>query len=105
MSLRPTKFVSKYQRDRLYATFFLAFEDLIFLLQSKIFSLETIQLNKHHKNFLKIQRKIEKQITFLKKLKSTSLLILFLFRDFYLAIDWEFDFLYEAHSKALAQVA
>ena len=105
MSLRSPRAATKYQRDRLYAIFYLAFEDQLFLIRTKIFNLETVQLNKYHKNYLKVQGKIDKQIDFLKKLKDNALLMLYLLRDFYLAIDLEFDFLYKAHSKALALAA
>ena len=86
------RILAKEHRDQILEAFFFAFEELNFVLTSK-----TVDLNRKHPNFLNAQRKIEKQIVQFKKLRKTSQLILFLFKNFYEVINNEFDLLYEAN--------
>ena len=54
------RILTREHRDELLKSFFIAFEELQFVLTTKIFSLEANDLNNKHPNFLKTQRKIEK---------------------------------------------
>ena len=63
--------------------------------------MEQVDLNPTHKNFIRVQGKIEKQIGFFKKLKEVSKHLILLFRIFHQQINNEFEFLYEANFNAL----
>ena len=81
------------------------FEELDFLLQTKIFLLEQVDLNPNRKNYTKVQRKIEKQIGFFKKLRQVSKYIVGLFQLFRRQITFEFDYLYQVNYNALRHLS
>ena len=73
------KVFTQESRENLLSEFYFLFEELDFIFQTKIFLLEQIDLNPSHKNFTKVQEKIEKQIGFFKKLCQNSKHIIALF--------------------------
>ena len=99
------KAFAKESRENLLSEFYFLFEELDFIFQTKIFLLEQIDLNPNHKNFTKVQRKIEKQIGFFKKLRQVSKYIVGLFQLFRRQITFEFDYLYQVNYNALRHLS
>ena len=93
--------LTKELRENLLSEFYYLFEELDFISQTKIFLLEQIELNPKHKNFTKVQGKIEEQIGFFKKLREVSKHLITLFQLFHRQINYEFDFLCQANFNAL----
>ena len=67
--------------------------------------LEQVDINPHSKNYTKVQRKIEKQIGFFKKLRQVSKYIVGLFQLFRRQITFEFDYLYQVNHNALKRLS
>ena len=99
------KLLNQESREHLLSAFYFLFEELDFIFQTKIFLLEQVDLNPHSKNYTKVQRKIEKQIGFFKKLRQNSKNIIALFQLFHRQINYEFDFLYQANFNALKHLS
>ena len=76
------KLLNQESREHLLSAFYFLFEELDFIFQTKIFLLEQVDLNPRSKNYTKVQRKIEKQIGFFKKLRQVSKYIVGLFQLF-----------------------
>ena len=93
--------MTRESRENLLSDFYYLFEELVFIFQTKIFLLEQVDLNPKHKNFIRVQGKMEKQIGFFKKLKEFSKHLILLFRFFHHQINNEFKFLYQANFNAL----
>ena len=99
------KVLTQESRENLLSEFYFLFEELDFIFQTKIFLLEQVDLNPSHNNFTKIQRKIEKQIGFFKKLRQVSKYIVGLFQLFRRQITFEFDYLYQVNYNALRHLS
>ena len=99
------KLLNQESREHLLSAFYFLFEELDFIFQTKIFLLEQVDLNPHSKNYTKVQRKIEKQIGFFKKLRQVSKHLITLFQLFHRQINYEFDFLYQANFNALKHLS
>ena len=87
------------------SAFYFLFEELDFIFQTKIFLLKQVDLNPNSKNYTKVQRKIEKQIGFFKKLRQVSKYIVGLFQLFRRQITFEFDYLYQVNYNALRHLS
>ena len=85
--------LTRESRENLLSEFYYLFEELDIIFQTKIFLLEQVDLNPKHKNFIRVQGKIEKQIGFFKKLKEVSKHLILLFQFFHHQINNEFKFL------------
>ena len=85
--------LTRESRENLLSEFYYLFEELDIIFQTKIFLLEQVDLNPKHKNFIRVQGKMEKQIGFFKKLKEFSKHLILLFRFFHHQINNEFKFL------------
>ena len=99
------KLLNQESREHLLSAFYFLFEELDFIFQTKIFLLEQVDLNPHSKNYTKVQRKIEKQIGFFKKLRQVSKYIVGLFQLFRRQITFEFDYLYQVNYNALRHLS
>ena len=97
--------LTKESRENLLSEFYFLFEELDFIFQTKIFLLEQVDLNPNSKNYTKVQRKIEKQIGFFKKLRQVSKYIVGLFQLFRRQITFEFDYLYQVNYNALRHLS
>ena len=93
--------LTRESRENLLSEFYYLFEELDIIFQTKIFLLEQVDLNPTHKNFIRVQGKIEKQIGFFMKLKEVSKHLILLFWIFHQQINNEFEFLYQANFNAL----
>ena len=105
MDYQSNKVFTQESRENLLSEFYFLFEELDFIFQTKIFLLEQIDLNPSHKNFTKVQEKIEKQIGFFKKLRQVSKYIVGLFQLFRRQITFEFDYLYQVNYNALRHLS
>ena len=99
------KLLNQKSREHLLSAFYFLFEELDFIFQTKIFLLEQVDLNPHSKNYTRVQRKIEKQIGFFKKLRQVSKYIVGLFQLFRRQITFEFDYLYQVNYNALRHLS
>ena len=99
------KLLNQESREHLLSAFYFLFEELDFIFQTKIFLLEQVDLNPNSKNYTKVQRKIEKQIGFFKKLRQVSKYIVGLFQLFRRQITFEFDYLYQVNYNALRHLS
>ena len=99
------RILTQEQRDDLLSAFYISFEELLFVLTTKILLLEAIDLNPNHVNYIKRRRKIEKQIKFFTQHKSISRLLIFLFKRFNAMVQEEIEFLYKANHNSLTHLA
>ena len=99
------KLLNQESREHLLSAFYFLFEELDFIFQTKIFLLEQVDLNPHSKNYTKVQRKIEKQIGFFKKLRQNSKNIIALFLLFHRQINYEIDYLHQVNFNALRHLS
>ena len=105
MDYPSNKVFTQESRENLLSEFYFLFEELDFIFQTKIFLLEQTDLNPNHKNFAKVQEKLEKQIGFFKKLRQVSKYIVGLFQLFRRQITFEFDYLYQVNHNALKRLS
>ena len=105
MDYQSNKVFTQESRENLLSEFYFLFEELDFIFQTKIFLLEQTDLNPNHKNFAKVQEKLEKQIGFFKKLRQVSKYIVGLFQLFRRQITFEFDYLYQVNYNALRHLS
>ena len=105
MDYQSNKVFTQESRENLLSEFYFLFEELDFIFQTKIFLLEQTDLNPNHKNFAKVQEKLEKQIGFFKKLRQVSKYIVGLFQLFRRQITFEFDYLYQVNYNTLRHLS